>query len=106
MLSSHALLWELVVFLVQAGPESAGAHPGPLCYRKGGYAAITDANLVLGRILPEFFPNIFGEHEVPSLAGPLWHALCTGGALGSRQAGSADSMVTRSACAAGSTTGC
>lgn len=31
-----------------------------MCYRKGGYAAITDANLVLGRILPEFFPNIFG----------------------------------------------
>jgi 5-oxoprolinase (ATP-hydrolysing) len=48
----------------QVGPESAGAHPGPVCYRKGGYAAITDANLVLGRIMPEFFPNIFGPHEV------------------------------------------
>ncbi|CAL8463366.1 g2900 [Coccomyxa elongata] len=47
----------------QVGPESAGAHPGPVCYRKGGYAAITDANLVLGRILPEFFPNIFGPNE-------------------------------------------
>ena len=47
---------------MQVGPESAGAHPGPVCYRKGGYAAITDANLVLGRILPEFFPNIFGPN--------------------------------------------
>lgn len=43
------------------GPESAGAHPGPACYRKGGPLAITDANLVLGRIKPELFPNIFGE---------------------------------------------
>lgn len=45
------------------GPESASAHPGPVCYRKGGYPAITDANLVLGRILPEVFPNIFGPNE-------------------------------------------
>lgn len=34
-----------------------------MCYRKGGYLAITDANLLLGRILPDFFPKIFGEHE-------------------------------------------
>ncbi|PRW57398.1 5-oxoprolinase [Chlorella sorokiniana] len=47
----------------QVGPESAGAHPGPVCYRKGGYLAITDANLVLGRILPQFFPHIFGPQE-------------------------------------------
>ena len=47
----------------QAGPESAGAHPGPVCYRKGGHLAITDANLLLGRILPSFFPRIFGERE-------------------------------------------
>jgi hypothetical protein len=45
------------------GPESAGAHPGPVCYRKGGLLAITDANLVLGRILPDFFPHIFGPTE-------------------------------------------
>lgn len=45
------------------GPESAGAHPGPVCYRKGGYLAITDANLILGRILPEYFPKIFGPQE-------------------------------------------
>ena len=45
------------------GPESAGAHPGPICYRKGGHLAVTDANLVLGRILPHYFPHIFGETE-------------------------------------------
>ena len=45
------------------GPESAGAHPGPVCYRKGGHLAITDANLVLGRILPQYFPHIFGPRE-------------------------------------------
>jgi 5-oxoprolinase (ATP-hydrolysing) len=45
------------------GPESAGAHPGPVCYRKNGFLAVTDANLVLGRVLPEQFPNIFGPNE-------------------------------------------
>jgi len=45
------------------GPESAGAHPGPVCYRKNGYLAVTDANLVLGRVLPSQFPNIFGPNE-------------------------------------------
>ncbi len=46
------------------GPESAGADPGPVCYRKpGGTLAITDANLILGRLLPDFFPKIFGPHE-------------------------------------------
>ncbi|KAK2724731.1 hypothetical protein QYM36_001279, partial [Artemia franciscana] len=49
--------------LFVVGPESAGAHPGPVCYRKGGYLAVTDANLALGRILPEYFPKIFGESE-------------------------------------------
>ena len=45
------------------GPESAGAHPGPVCYRKGGYLTVTDANLLLGRLLPEYFPHIFGPNE-------------------------------------------
>ncbi|ELR11567.1 5oxoprolinase [Acanthamoeba castellanii str. Neff] len=49
--------------LFVVGPESAGAHPGPVCYRKGGYLAITDANLLLGRLLPEYFPKIFGPTE-------------------------------------------
>lgn len=46
------------------GPESCRAHPGPVCYKKGGHLAITDANLQLGRILPDTFPNIFGPNEV------------------------------------------
>lgn len=49
--------------LFAVGPESAGAHPGPACYRKGGPATVTDANLYLGRLLPEFFPKIFGKNE-------------------------------------------
>lgn len=59
------LFWKNGLFAV--GPESAGAHPGPACYRKGGPATVTDANLYLGRLLPEFFPKIFGEHENESL---------------------------------------
>jgi 5-oxoprolinase (ATP-hydrolysing) len=34
-----------------------------VCYRKNGYLAVTDANVVLGRVIPEFFPNIFGPNE-------------------------------------------
>lgn len=76
--------------LYVVGPESAGAHPGPACYRKGecqrapvwyqrvpawrqhphcahadagGPLTVTDANLCLGRLLPEFFPRIFGPGE-------------------------------------------
>ncbi|MBC8209164.1 MAG: hydantoinase B/oxoprolinase family protein [Desulfobulbaceae bacterium] len=49
--------------MLQVGPDSAGAHPGPVCYRKNGYLAITDANLILGRLQPDFFPHIFGENE-------------------------------------------
>ncbi|KAJ3135367.1 hypothetical protein HK100_002858 [Physocladia obscura] len=45
------------------GPESAGANPGPTCYKKGGPLAITDANLLLGRLIPEYFPAIFGKTE-------------------------------------------
>lgn len=55
------LFWKNGLFVV--GPESAGAHPGPACYRKGGPATVTDANLYLGRLLPEFFPKIFGKNE-------------------------------------------
>lgn len=45
------------------GPESAGADPGPACYKKGGPLTITDANLYLGRLLPEYFPKIFGKNQ-------------------------------------------
>jgi 5-oxoprolinase (ATP-hydrolysing) len=49
--------------MFKVGPESASAHPGPACYRKGGPLTVTDANLVLGRLRPELFPNIFGPNE-------------------------------------------
>ncbi|CAG8455331.1 18663_t:CDS:10 [Rhizophagus irregularis] len=45
------------------GPESAGAHPGPTCYRKKGPLTVTDANLILGRLVPDYFPKIFGPDE-------------------------------------------
>ncbi|OBV09982.1 Hydantoinase/oxoprolinase [Erythrobacter dokdonensis DSW-74] len=44
----------------RVGPDSAGADPGPACYRKGGPLTITDCNLFLGRIDPAFFPAVFG----------------------------------------------
>ena len=51
---------------LQAGPESAGAQPGPAAYRNNGPATVTDANLVLGRIQPEYFPKVFGtDGEAP-----------------------------------------
>ncbi|MBC2869041.1 hydantoinase B/oxoprolinase family protein [Streptomyces mexicanus] len=44
----------------RVGPDSAGADPGPACYRNGGPLALTDANVMLGRIQPEHFPRVFG----------------------------------------------
>lgn len=49
--------------LFVVGPESSKAHPGPVCYRKNGYLSVTDANVVLGRVIPEHFPKIFGPNE-------------------------------------------
>ena len=46
---------------ITVGPKSAGAIPGPACYGLGGPATITDCNLILGRIQPSNFPNIFGK---------------------------------------------
>lgn len=45
----------------QVGPNSAGASPGPACYGRGGPLSVTDANLVLGRLQPEYFPKLFGS---------------------------------------------
>ena len=45
----------------QVGPQSAGARPGPACYRQSGPLAVTAANLMVGKLLPEHFPKIFGE---------------------------------------------
>ncbi|MGD9834833.1 MAG: hydantoinase B/oxoprolinase family protein [Piscinibacter sp.] len=44
----------------RAGPESAGANPGPACYRRGGPLAVTDANVMVGKIQPRWFPKVFG----------------------------------------------
>jgi 5-oxoprolinase (ATP-hydrolysing) len=47
----------------RVGPDSAGAQPGPACYRNGGPLAVTDANVMTGKLLPEFFPAIFGPNQ-------------------------------------------
>lgn len=44
----------------QVGPESAGAYPGPACYRHGGPLTVTDCNVMVGKIQPQFFPQVFG----------------------------------------------
>ncbi len=44
----------------RVGPDSAGADPGPKCYRRGGPLTVTDANVMVGKLLPDFFPKIFG----------------------------------------------
>lgn len=46
----------------RVGPDSAGADPGPSCYRKGGPLTVTDCNLLLGYLNAEYFPNVFGEN--------------------------------------------
>ncbi len=51
----------------RVGPESAGANPGPACYRRAGPLTVTDANVMLGRLVPGFFPHVFG----PSADEPL-----------------------------------
>ena len=53
----------------RVGPDSAGANPGPKCYRRGGPLAVTDANVMLGKLIPDFFPKIFGSHQDQSLDG-------------------------------------
>ena len=45
---------------LRVGPDSAGANPGPACYRRGGPLAVTDCNVLLGKIQPDFFPKVFG----------------------------------------------
>ncbi|HEY9692676.1 MAG TPA: hydantoinase/oxoprolinase family protein [Oculatellaceae cyanobacterium] len=50
----------------RVGPESAGSKPGPACYRRGGLLTVTDANVMLGKIHPQYFPAVFGtEGNLP-----------------------------------------
>jgi 5-oxoprolinase (ATP-hydrolysing) len=44
----------------RVGPDSAGADPGPKCYRRDGPLTVTDANVMVGKLIPDFFPKIFG----------------------------------------------
>jgi len=46
---------------LKVGPESAGAVPGPACYRRGGPLTVTDCNVILGKVQPDHFPAVFGE---------------------------------------------
>ncbi len=47
----------------RVGPDSAGANPGPTCYRRGGPLAVTDANVMIGKLMPDLFPHIFGPGQ-------------------------------------------
>ena len=51
----------------RVGPASAGADPGPACYRQGGPLTVTDCNLMLGKLQPDFFPSVFGADQSQSL---------------------------------------
>jgi 5-oxoprolinase (ATP-hydrolysing) len=58
----------------QAGPDSAGANPGPACYRRGGPLAVTDANVMLGKLQPDLFPSVFGPTQSEPLDAEIVHA--------------------------------
>ncbi|UCG72232.1 MAG: hydantoinase B/oxoprolinase family protein [Chromatiales bacterium] len=77
----------------QAGPASAGANPGPASYGLGGPLAVTDANLVLGRLLPERFPRVFGPGADQPLNREAAHAAMLAVASRVRQDTGADMAV-------------
>src|SRR5271170_3011714 len=56
---------------LRVGPESAGANSGPACYRRDGPLTLTDANVLLGRIQPQFFPRVFGPEADQVLDGDI-----------------------------------
>ncbi len=56
----------------RVGPDSAGANPGPACYRRGGPLAVTDCNVMMGKIQPDHFPHVFGpKADAPLDAGAV-----------------------------------
>ena len=55
----------------RAGPQSAAANPGPACYRRGGPLAVTDANVMVGKIQPAYFPRVFGPEANEPLDGDI-----------------------------------
>ena len=52
---------------MRVGPDSAGAQPGPACYGRGGPLTVTDCNVLLGRIQPDYFPAVFGASGAATL---------------------------------------
>jgi 5-oxoprolinase (ATP-hydrolysing) len=84
---------------LRVGPESAGADPGPACYRRGGPLTVTDANVLLGRIHPGHFPKVFG----PDGRQPLDRAevQLRFGELAQRMSANAGFAIDREAAAAG-----
>src|SRR5262244_1366710 len=58
----------------RVGPDSAGANPGPKCYRRGGPLALTDANVMVGKLMGDFFPKIFGAQQNLPLDADAVHA--------------------------------
>ncbi len=55
----------------RVGPDSAGANPGPACYRRNGPLAVTDCNVMLGKIQPRYFPRVFGNTADEPLDGDV-----------------------------------
>ena len=53
---------------MRVGPQSAAANPGPACYRRGGPLAVTDANVLLGKVQPRYFPKVFGPQANEALS--------------------------------------
>ena len=56
---------------LRVGPDSAGANPGPACYRRGGPLTVTDCNVMVGKIQPAFFPAVFGSRADEALDGEI-----------------------------------
>ena len=75
----------------RVGPDSAGANPGPACYRRGGPLTVTDANVCVGKIQPRHFPAIFGPHgDQPLDASIVQREIC-----GARRASARAAAVPR-----------
>jgi 5-oxoprolinase (ATP-hydrolysing) len=71
----------------RVGPQSAGANPGPASYRRGGPLAVTDANVMLGKVQPRYFPKVFGPQANEALdAGRGAGKVCGPGAQTGRTA--------------------
>ena len=72
---------------LRVGPESAGANPGPASYRRGGPLTVTDCNVLLGRIQPDFFPAVFGQAGDQPLDAAAWPSSSRAGAGHQRATG-------------------